>query len=206
MKAEELLGKLSGRNSGVLGAKDFFRFSVLLPLIEKNGEVHILFEVRASHLRRQPDEVCFPGGKMDKGDRDERHCAIRETTEELGIAEEDIQQVVPLDYLVSAYGTIIYPFAGFIKNPNSIKPNEDEVGEIFTVPLSFFKETKPDIYKIHYHVQPEDGFPFELIVGGENYKWQTRHMEESFYHYDGKVIWGLTARILRHFLDVVEEK
>jgi 8-oxo-dGTP pyrophosphatase MutT (NUDIX family) len=160
----------------------------------------VLFEVRASHLRRQPGEVCFPGGKMDESDPDEKYAAIRETMEELGLEEDDITEVVPLDYMVSAFGTIIYPFAGVIADTEKIHPNPDEVGEIFTVPLSFFRDIEPDTYKIHFEVQPEDGFPFDLIVGGENYNWQTRQMDEYFYHYEGKVIWGLTARILTHFL------
>ncbi|WP_053363622.1 CoA pyrophosphatase [Bacillus sp. FJAT-27251] len=202
MEADKLLRKFSGRTPGILGQEDFFRFAVLLPLVEVDNEAHVLFEVRANHLRRQPGEVCFPGGKLDESDPDEKHGAIRETMEELGLEESDITDVIPLDYMVSAFGTIIYPFAGVIANPAKISPNPDEVGEIFTVPLSFFKDIEPDTHKINFQVQPEDGFPFDLIVGGENYNWQARQMDEYFYHYEGRVIWGLTARILSHFLNL----
>lgn len=200
MEAEEIFNKLKGRNPKILGEDDFFRVSVLLPLVEKDGEIHVLFEVRASHMRRQPNEVCFPGGKMDQNDPSAMHCAIRETTEELGITEQDISNVIPLDYLVSAFGTIIYPYVGYIDDLTKLRPNPDEVGSVFTVPLSYLRKTEPDIYKINFEVQPEDGFPFDLIVGGENYNWQTRQLDELFYTYEGNVIWGLTARILTHFL------
>ena len=202
MESKQILNNLKGRKPRILGEEDFFKVSVLLPLVEKDGETHVLFEVRASHMRRQPNEVCFPGGKLDKNDLDERQCAIRETTEELGIHETDISDVIPLDYMVSAFGTIIYPFVGIIEDINKLQPNPDEVGQVFTVPLSYLKETEPDRYKVHFEVKPEDGFPFDLIVGGENYNWPTRHMDEYFYSYDGHVIWGLTARILTHFLKV----
>lgn len=202
MGAEHIFNKLKGRNPKILGQEDFFRVSVLLPLVEKDGETHVLFEVRASHMRRQPNEVCFPGGKLDKNDQSEMHCAIRETTEELGIQEKDISDVIPLDYLVSAFGTIIYPFVGFIDDLTKLRPNPDEVGSVFTVPLSYLQQTEPDRYKINFEVKPEDGFPFDLIVGGENYNWQTRHVDELFYTYEGNVIWGLTARILTHFLEL----
>jgi peroxisomal coenzyme A diphosphatase NUDT7 len=202
MEAETIFNKLKGRKPKILGEEDFFRVSVLLPLVEKDGETHVLFEVRASHMRRQPNEVCFPGGKMDDKDTTEMHCAIRETTEELGICESDISNVIPLDYLVSAFGTIIYPFVGFIDDIQKLRPNPDEVGSTFTVPLSYLRQTEPERYKINFEVQPEDGFPFDLIVGGENYNWQTRHVDELFYQYDGNVIWGLTARILTHFLEL----
>jgi len=202
MEAKRILNNLKGRKPRVLGEEDFFRVSVLLPLVEKDGEIHVLFEVRASHMRRQPNEVCFPGGKMDKSDRSEMDCAIRETTEELGIQASEISNVIPLDYMVSAFGTIIYPFVGVIEDVSKLRPNPDEVGAVFTVPLSYLQKTEPDRYKINFQVQPEDGFPFDLIVGGENYNWQPRQMDELFYTYNGNVIWGLTARILTHFLEL----
>jgi peroxisomal coenzyme A diphosphatase NUDT7 len=202
MEAETIFNKLKGRKPKILGEENFFRVSVLLPLVEIDGDIHVLFEVRASHMRRQPNEVCFPGGKMDVNDQTELQCAIRETTEELGIHESDISNVIPLDYLVSAFGTIIYPFVGFIDDLNKLRPNPDEVGSTFTVPLSYLRQTEPERYKINFEVQPEDGFPFNLIVGGENYNWQTRQVDELFYQYDGNVIWGLTARILTHFLEL----
>lgn len=203
MKPEHLLRKLKDRPSGILGGNQFTKFAVLLPLIEKEDDLHILFEVRALDLRRQPGEICFPGGKIDKTDRDEQHSAIRETSEELGIPEKSITNVYPLDYMVSPFGTIIYPYVGMISEPGSILPNPSEVGEIFTVPLTFLKHAQPEIYKVQFKMKPENAFPFHLIAGGENYDWQTRQMEEYFYYYNGKVIWGLTARVLKHFLEVI---
>ena len=51
------------------------------------------------NLRRQPGEICFPGGKVEQDDVDQNQCAIRETSEELGIRESDIENVMPLDYM-----------------------------------------------------------------------------------------------------------
>jgi peroxisomal coenzyme A diphosphatase NUDT7 len=205
MKIQQISEALLGRTPSILGHEQFMKFAVLLPLVEVNNEVHILFEVRALTLRRQPGEVCFPGGRIEKGE-EPRRAAARETSEELGIKESDITNMIPLDFMVSAFGTIIYPFVGTIKNPESIKPSEAEVGEVFTVPLAFFKKNQPATYKINFQVEPEDGFPFDLIIGGENYNWQTRSMDEYFYRVNGKVIWGLTARVLTHFLELMEQE
>jgi peroxisomal coenzyme A diphosphatase NUDT7 len=205
MKINDISKALLGRTPSIMGHKQFMKFAVLLPLVEVGNEVHILFEVRALTLRRQPGETCFPGGKIEEGE-EPRIAAVRETSEELGIKESDIVNVIPLDFMVSAFGTIIYPFVGTITNPGSIKPNAAEVGEVFTVPLSFFNKNQPDTYKINFQVEPEDGFPFDLIIGGENYNWQTRSMDEYFYRENGKVIWGLTARVLTHFLELLEQQ
>ncbi len=206
MELLNVIMKLKGHTPNVLGHQELQKYAVLLPLIEINHETHVLFEVRSMKLRRQPGEICFPGGRIEKTDRDQSHCAIRETSEELGIKEEEIENVMPLDYMVNVSSNIIYPFVGTIKHHENIRPNELEVGEVFTVPLTYFLNTEPEVHKIHFKVMPEETFPFDLLLGGENYKWQVRHIDEYFYNYNGKVIWGLTARILVHFLSILKHK
>jgi len=201
MNVKALLDKINKRTPTILGIDQFSQFAILVPLIEKEGELHVLFEVRSADLRRQPGEICFPGGRVEKDDPDEAYTAIRETTEELGIDASAIIATAPLDYMVSPFGTVIHPFVGVI-NDIPLKPNASEVGEIFTVPLSYFKEQKPDIHNVTFKVEPGKDFPFHHIIGGEDYEWQARHMEEYFYYYEDRVIWGLTARILAHFLEL----
>jgi peroxisomal coenzyme A diphosphatase NUDT7 len=205
MNIEEMIAGLGSRTPAILGSNKFINYSVLVPLIEKEDGVHVLFEVRSMEMRRQPGEICFPGGRVDRSDPDVKHTAIRETTEELGIPMDEIRGTVPLDYMVSPFGMIIYPFAGMLKPSQPFKVNPKEVGEVFTVPLSYLLKTKPEIYKMNFRLEPENGFPFDRIAGGENYNWQTRSMEECFYYFEDKVIWGLTARILQHFIEIVNE-
>jgi peroxisomal coenzyme A diphosphatase NUDT7 len=206
MEKEFVLAKLKSHKPTILGSENFSKFAVLLPLVKKADGIHVLFEVRSLELRRQPGEICFPGGKIDSQDRDEKGAAIRETMEELGIMEEDLSEVFPLDYLFTPFGMMIYPYAGFITNPYNIKANLSEVGEAFTVPLSYFIQNKPKIYHVNFKAEPEENFPHDLLVGGKNYNWRTRHLEEYFYIYENRVIWGLTARILAHFIDLISEK
>ena len=204
MEVKKVLNKLQNRQAAMLDISNFKKFAVLVPLIEKEDGFHILFEVRAYNMRRQPGEICFPGGKIDPDDINEKYTAIRETSEELGVHPNSITSVIPLDYLVNSLGTIIYPFTGIIERPESIQLNEAEVAEIFSVPIDFFRRVKPDIYKLNLSPVPEENFPFDLIIGGENYNWQIRHIDEYFYKFEGKVIWGLTARILSHFIELVD--
>ncbi|WP_066059388.1 NUDIX hydrolase [Robertmurraya korlensis] len=205
MDLERILSKLMERKPFVLGSENFSTYSVLLPLVYINNEIHLVFEVRALSLRRQPGEVCFPGGKKDETDRDHRETAIRETYEELGLKEGSISRVVPLDFIVSPYGNIIYPFVGVITTLKDTQINHKEVDHIFTVPLTFFKDTKPDIHYVTARLEPEPGFPYDSIVGGKDYNWQIKRMEEYFYYYEDNVIWGLTARVVRHFIQVIEK-
>ncbi len=198
-----IIYKLKNHLPSILGSSKYSKYAVLIPLIQKEDGIHVLFEKRSLNLRRQPGEICFPGGRMDSLDPDEKTAAVRETTEELRIQKADISEVFPLDFMVTPFGMIVYPFAGMILNSDKIQPNPSEVEEIFTVPLAFFFHREPEIHHVRFKVEPEKNFPFDLIIGGENYNWRTREMEEYFYRYEDKVIWGLTARILAHFIEVI---
>ena len=203
MDPKSLVNKVKDRVPEVMDNRSFSKFAILLPLIEKDGEIHILFEVRSHQLRSQPGEICFPGGRIDKEDESEKDAAVRETVEELGIANEQISDIFPLDYIVSPFGMIVYSFAGIIDADVEFRPNPPEVDSLFTVPLSFFLEKDPKVYRVNFDIQPEESFPYDLIAGGENYNWRTRQVDEFFYLYEDKVIWGLTAKILTHFMEII---
>ncbi|WP_201716248.1 NUDIX hydrolase [Rossellomorea arthrocnemi] len=204
MDVIELLERFKGRTPKVLGSETFSEFAILLPLIEVKGNIHVLFEVRSLNMRRQPGEICFPGGRIDRKDSDDRAAALRETSEELGIQEGFISDIYPLDYIVSPFGTIIYPYVGKLNIAlEDLQPNPAEVEEIFTTPLSYLCEKEPELYNIKFKMEPEESFPYKQIPGGENYDWQARNMKEHFYYYEDKVIWGLTARVLHHFVKLL---
>lgn len=203
MDPKSLVARVKDRIPEVMGNQEFSKFAILLPMIEKDGEIHILFEVRSHLLRNQPGDICFPGGRIDKEDESERDAAIRETTEELGIRRDQISDIFPLDYIVSPFGMIVYSFAGIIDPDVEFQPNPPEVDSLFTVPLSFFLEKQPKVYRVNFDIQPEESFPYDLIAGGENYNWRTRQVDEYFYLYEDKVIWGLTAKILMHFMEII---
>lgn len=205
MDTSKIIAKLANRTPSIMGEQHYKQSAVLLPLVNIQNQTHILFEVRSLNMRSQPGDICFPGGRIDPEDPSPKHTAIRETTEELGISAKSIESLIPLDYIVNDGRRIIYPFVGKLLKPEEIVPNQAEVEEVFTVPLDFFLTTEPEVYKVHFHVKPEENFPFDLIVGGENYKWNAGHIDEIFYQYNGKVIWGLTAKILTHFLQLIKE-
>lgn len=206
MELNAVLNKLKKHTPSILGSKMYSKYAVLLPLIKKDDGIHILFEVRAMSLRRQPGEICFPGGRIDREDVNEEQAAIRETSEELGIDAEEINEVYPLDFMISPFGMIVYPYVGLISNPEKVKPNVTEVGEVFTIPLAYFFENEPKIHQVNFKVEPEDDFPFDLVVGGENYNWRTRKVDEYFYVFEKRVVWGLTARIVAHFIEMLREE
>lgn len=197
----KMINKLKNREHHIQGHKQMRKSAVFVPFVEEKKGLSVAFEVRSHLLRRQPGEICFPGGRIDEDDPSPQSAAVRETCEELGVTTNQVEVVAPLDVLVTPFQSIIYPFVGFIRNFESLKPNPKEVAEVFTVPLSFFQTHKPKKYAINVTIQPEEQFPFHLIHGGENYKWSAGRYPEYFYEYEGQIIWGLTARILTNLLE-----
>jgi peroxisomal coenzyme A diphosphatase NUDT7 len=201
---EEIQNRIRQRSFNLFGFAPLMRAAVMIPLVEKEGKLYVLFEVRAHTLKRQPGEICFPGGKIDKEDANEEQAAIRETCEELGLKEEDIQIIESLGVLIPPYSSSIYCFVGKIHDHEKIVPGKDEVHEVFYVPLDFFLKEEPEIHYIQLAIKPEDAFPFDLIPKGKEYKWRSTRLPEFFYQYDGKIIWGLTARILYEFVSLIK--
>lgn len=198
---EQMLRRLKShfrhRVAGYMDGDPAGHSAVLLPLVEKDGELGILFEIRAHHLKRQPGETCFPGGRVEEGE-EEQYTAVRETSEELGLKMEDIEVYGPLDKVVT--WSVIHPFVGKIKDLAKVQPNPDEVAEVFVVPLSYLAEYEPRYYEVQTRSIPPEDYPFHLLPHRSRRRWPERVLPQYFYQYQDKLIWGLTARILHHFL------
>lgn len=181
--------------------------AVLLPIATVNGELQVLFEVRAEHLKRQPGEICFPGGMVEECELDNpQEAAIRETTEELGLAREQIDLIGSLDYFISPSGALIYPYVGKIAGPEQIAPNDSEVGEVFWVPLAYFAANPPYISNVEVATRFAEDFPFHLVSQSYRKGWRMRGFSPVyFYRYDQRIIWGVTAGILYNFINLSYE-
>lgn len=182
-------------------------FSVMVPLVEKEGEIYLLYEVRADSLKRQPGEVCFPGGAIEKNES-KRQCAIRETREELGIRKKDIRIIAEIDTLYTYSNFTMYCYLGQISYEAfcNVKINPEEVKEIFLVPLEYITKETPFIYNMD--VIPEIGsdFPYNMLKLSNGYNWRRGKSQVPIYTYKEKVIWGLTARITHNLASIINSK
>lgn len=203
---EELKEVFKEYKVGVNGAEDMKRCSVLIPLVNINGEYNIIFEIRNNKLNSNPGEICFPGGVIEEGENP-KEAALRECFEEIGLGEEQLEIISELDFYVSPNNILIYPFLGVAKDSkediiNSISINKQEVEEILVVPLEYFMNYEPEVTYSKILNVPKEDFPFHNIIGGKDYKFREGKYKVIFYKYDKYVIWGMTARILENFLNL----
>jgi len=160
--------------------------AVLVPLFLKDGEIHILFTKRTPHLTHHSGEISFPGGRCEPEDRDSVDTALRETWEEIGIRPEDVEVLGELDDRHSLHNYRVTPVVGIFPAGYQLTVNDAEIERIIEVPLSHFG--KPGVYRC------------------EDWQWQGKRRAMHFYMHGEDEIWGLTARILKQFLDVLHDK
>lgn len=201
---QKVLDRLTNHKPYINGAEFMRKSAVFIPLVRKDGEIHILFEVRASSLKHRPSEISFPGGGIEEGETP-LQAAIRETQEEIGSYPEDIKIISELDLLITPVKYIIHPFAGYLDNIDLMNLNKDEVDHIFMVPLKYLLENHPKKYFNTVQVLPDQNLPFDLIPGEKNYKFENGKSQVLFYKYKDYVIWGITAKILYNFLEFFKD-
>ena len=184
--------KMAGRKPGVIG--DRKEFAVLIPLLEREDGLHLLFEKRSGNIK-QPGDTCFPGGRIEAGESI-TECALRE----IGIT--DVEVIGQFDSILEVNRITMHTVVGIVTE-DSIKNarlNSDEVADIFTVPLDFFVSTKPMSHTVRITQDTAD-FPYEETGIQKDYKWRVGQQEIFIYHYEDRIIWGLTARIAKWFAD-----
>ena len=204
MDVKKLEQMLKNRTPGLMDATG--RYAVLVPLVEREEGLFVLYEVRALTLRRQPGEVCFPGGRME-GDETPEGCALREMEEELGIPPSAVRVLGRLDFIAHRANFIMYPILGLVKGEavEGMTLNPGEVDSTFLVPLEHLLQAKPLEYDYTLIPHTGENFPYELIGIPRDYRWQPGGENVPVYPWEGHAIWGLTGRITRHLTALLKQ-
>lgn len=198
-KLEQIRGETAGRSfEEILPVKR--RNAVLIPLIEEDEELYILFEVRQTGIR-QGGEICFPGGMVEENETAEE-AAARETAEELLMPRENVEVIAPMHVMSGPGGAMISSCLGILHGYTG-SFSKAEVDHVFTVPLSWFAKNPPRISDGAMAVETAEDFPYELLPGGRDYPWRKIPRRFYFYESEGGVIWGITANLLYCALKVL---
>ncbi len=150
--------------------------AVLIPLVKRQNGLNIILTERALHLRHHPGQVSFPGGKQEQSDSSLQHTALRETEEEIGIAQNQVTVFGTLPKLPTVSGFVVSPYLGFVDSNHSTLIDPQEVRSVFEVPLEFLLNKK------HFYLQ-------HLVAN------KKRHFTYCI-PYQNRLIWGATAQML----------
>jgi 8-oxo-dGTP pyrophosphatase MutT (NUDIX family) len=178
---------LSERKKIQIINKDRIASAVLIPIYKNEGDYHIVFIRRTETVKVHKGQISFPGGARDAADKTLLDTALREAMEEIGLRPEDATVLGELDdEITTTSDFIVTPFVAMIPWPYRFTKNEAEVAEIIDVPVSVLLDKR----YVKADIETLDG---GIIVDSYNYLYQ------------GNVIWGATARILKKFLDIISQ-
>lgn len=176
--------------------------AVLLPVLLRKSGPEILFEVRSWSLKHQPGDVCFPGGSLEPGETPEK-AAVRETCEELLVKPEQIELIDSFAESASPSGGKVTAFAGILHGYDGAYSKE-EVDRVFTVPLDWFLHHEPEFRTGVRMNLPGNDVPQDLLPNGRSYQWAKTTYRIPFYFGTDPLIWGLTARFTRAFVNILK--
>lgn len=185
-----------------LGVKEYY--AVLLPLIEINEDSYILYESRALGIS-QPGDTSFPGGRVEAGESF-KQAAVRETIEELGITETQIEILGEMDYIVQGE-RVIACFVGVlhIDSLDELVINQEEVDHIFTVPVLSLLRQEPEYHYLDTQLKISENFPYDRIPNGKDYPFNvSKPHPVPFYDIEDEILWGMTAQLTARFLEITK--
>ena len=204
-------------------------YAVLVPFVTTEEGKALLLEVR-SQLVKQPGEICFPGGRVEAGETPVETAVRETCEElglkpediEV-ISEPEIETEMMADgrrvFSVKAQIKCLsnatigshefgpYAHGSHENGPYDHEPhelnealvlNKDEVADVFLLPVSWIEGHAPEYYVLSEAADEE--LP-EILRGYlANYGEFRRRGETYYWEYEGRGIWGLTARIINRIL------
>ncbi|MGL5243727.1 MAG: NUDIX hydrolase [Sarcina sp.] len=201
---KEIFKKFKNYTPYINGADTLTKASILIPIIKKDEQYHILFQMRSKTLKRQPGEISFPGGIIELNESP-KEAALRETCEELGTTINNINIICELDLFIDSSNLIVHPFLAIMDNISDLNINKEEVDHIFLVPIDYLASHKPLCYENELLTIRHKDFPYDLIANKEAYMNKKSYCTSIFYTYNNYTIWGMTAKILENFLHKFSE-
>lgn len=157
--------------------------AVLIPLLCKDGEWHVMVTQRTQTVEHHKGQISFPGGACEPDDVDLRATALRETFEEIGVPPEAVEVLGALDDFPTITRFVVTPYVGVIPHPFPYRLHAVEVEAVIEVPLSFLRDAD------------------NLRV--EQMEYEGRSHDVLFWDFGAYTIWGATARMLKTLLDLI---
>ncbi len=160
--------------------------AVLVPLVMRDEAPSVLLTRRTDHLHHHPGQISFPGGRVEAGDRSPVHTALRETEEEIGLADRHVELLGALPDYLTGTGFRVTPVVGLVHPPFDLRLDAFEVAEAFEVPLAHF-------------LDPRNHEEHSIMHEG-----RLRRFHAMPYH--GYFIWGATAGIIMSLYRLLNEE
>ncbi|OLE65418.1 MAG: hypothetical protein AUG03_04820 [Acidobacteria bacterium 13_1_20CM_2_68_14] len=176
-----LRDRLPGRCRRVLERPQ--RAAVLVPIVDDGGALRLLLTRRTEDLPTHAGQVAFPGGLMEPGENEPVRTALREAEEEIGMPADAVEVLGLLDDFPTRTDAVaVTPVVGVLRRLPLLRARAAEVARIFDIPVA-------------------------ELVRADRWTWRDerrggRSLRIYYFLHEGETLWGLSALIVVHLLEV----
>ncbi len=162
-----------------------FQPTSVMALFVFNDVLELLF-IQKADVEGYPwrNQMAFPGGHVDEKDNSTRETALRELEEEMGICPENVRVMGSLGHYQTINSKDIEAFTGIWNKKGKITFDPAEISRVLPIPFSYLT-----------NLHREKG-----------YANRRPNAMELNYPYEDVLIWGVTAKILHHLIEVITQK
>ena len=154
---------------------------------DKQAKTHLVLILRKTYKGVHSAQVGFPGGKLEPKDASLEAAAVRETFEEIGVPENNIEVIRALTQVyIPPSNFYVYPFLGIIKETPKFLKQDKEVEAVIEVPLQHFLNDNNvviETLKTSYSAQ----------------------VEVPAFKLNNHIVWGATAMMLSEIKDLLKQ-
>jgi len=164
---------------------NLFQPTSVIALFTFNSVLELLF-IQKADVEGYPwrNQMAFPGGHVDEKDSSTRETALRELEEEMGISAGNVNVFGSLGHFQTINSKDIEAFTGVWNNKGKITFDPGEISRVLHIPFSH-------LTRLHRE---------------KGYAGRRPNAMELNYPYEDVLIWGVTAKILHHLIEVVTQK
>ncbi len=160
--------------------------AVLVLLYEEREELRTLLMLRPTYDGVHSGQVAFPGGHREAGDADLRQTALREFSEEIGVATSLFVVLGELTRVfIPPSNTLVTPVLAYSESLGAPSPDPNEVAELIPVPIN--EMLRDDLLKRR-----------TLFVNALK-----REAEVPYWDISGHVVWGATALMIAELRELL---
>lgn len=156
--------------------------AVLMAVVVRSEHPHFLLTRRTQTVATHKGQISFPGGVREYEDTTLVDTALREAHEEIGVEREQVNVLGEFHDYLAVTDHLVRPVVGLVSPEATFRPQQDEVQYLLEIPFAFFRETTPSVER--------------------RFRKGEFHNVYS-YDFNGENVWGLTARMIKEFLDVL---
>jgi 8-oxo-dGTP pyrophosphatase MutT (NUDIX family) len=150
-------------------------------------ETRFALILRKTYKGVHSNQVGFPGGRVEVEDRDLQHTALRETEEEVGIPQHEVEVLRELTKLyIPPSNFWVQPFIGVMQGSPSFVPQEEEVEAVLEINLVDFLS--------------DSCLTTETLSTS-----YASNIEVPAFLLNGHVVWGATAMMLSEMKEIIRQ-